>query len=340
MIATVVGAPVAIAVAALGYGAWALIALEVTIATVSTVLLWVLSPWRPSFTFSWTSLRELGRFGGNALGARFLADMAAISDKLLIGRFLGAAALGAYTVSYNTVLSPFTRIVAPLQEVLFPAFSRIQNEPERMAAAWLRASRVIAAIACPCLLGLIVVAPDFVPVVLGHKWHRAIPVIQLLAWAGLLQAMQGLGPSVLQARNRPDTLFKFTMVSFAGVAAAVAIGLPWGLNAVAIAYAALNTVLTPVFVRITARALGASAMSFLTNILGIVVAAAAMAGCVEIARRMLLDTSLPTWARLVFLIGVGALVYVPLLAWRTGDVVSDIRTLGRRASPTIEPNAL
>src|ERR1051326_7074643 len=91
MLATLVGAPVAIVVAVLGYGAWAFIVLEVTAAAVSTILLWLLSPWRLSFEFSWTSLRELGRFGGNALGARFLGDMAQISDKLLIGRFLGAA---------------------------------------------------------------------------------------------------------------------------------------------------------------------------------------------------------------------------------------------------------
>src|SRR4030095_847686 len=125
-----------------------------------------------------------------------------ITDNLLIGRFLGASALGTYVLAYNIVLLPFGRIAEPLAQVLFPALSRIRDEPAQIATYWLRAARLLSALAMPALLGLTVLAPDFVDVVLGPRWASAIPVIQLLAAVGLLQTLQFLNPVILQTLER------------------------------------------------------------------------------------------------------------------------------------------
>ena len=102
------------------------------------MLLWLVSPWRPSFSFSRASLRSLGGFSGNVFVHRLLYYLHRNVDNLLIGRFLGPAALGVYGFAYNVMLVPFSRIAGPLTEVLFPAFSRMQHDRERMTAIWVR----------------------------------------------------------------------------------------------------------------------------------------------------------------------------------------------------------
>ena len=72
----------------------------------------------------------------------------------MVGRFLGATALGRLTVSQTLVYLPFNRVAGPIQEVMFPAFSRMQDEPARIMAALNRVNQVIAAIAFPTLTGL------------------------------------------------------------------------------------------------------------------------------------------------------------------------------------------
>ena len=103
--------------------------------------------------FSLASLRSLGGFSANVFGTRVLFYLNRKLDHMLIGRFLGAAALGAYAVAYNVMLVPLSRIAQPIVEVLFPAISRIQDDRQRMAAMWLRANRMIGAITIPAMVG-------------------------------------------------------------------------------------------------------------------------------------------------------------------------------------------
>ena len=237
----VVSAGVGITLAAMGYGPWAIIAQQVVSAFVSTTLLWFSSPWRPRLAYSFASLRSLGGYSWNVFGARLLFYLNRNADNLLVGRFLGAAALGAYSVAYNVMLLPFSQVSVPVQDVLFPAFSRLQDDRRTLASTWLRANRVIAAVTVPALVGLIVVAPDFVHVVLGERWHRATPVIQILAWVGLLQSLQGLNGSVLRAVDRTNLLFRYSLVVVTASLIAFVLGLHWGIVGVAAAYALSST---------------------------------------------------------------------------------------------------
>ena len=62
-----------------------------------------------------------------------------------------------YTLATTVILTPFVRIAAPLQQVFLPAFSELREEPERMADFWIRATRMVAAISIPSLIGIAIV---------------------------------------------------------------------------------------------------------------------------------------------------------------------------------------
>ncbi|MEA2256571.1 MAG: hypothetical protein QOG35_2616, partial [Solirubrobacteraceae bacterium] len=241
-----------------------------------------------------------------------------------------AAPLGAYAIAYNVILVPFSRIAVPIQDVLFPAFSRIQGDRERIAEGWIRVTRLVAAISVPALVGLAVVAPDFVTVVLGDKWHAAAPVIQVLAWVGILQSLQSLNTGILEAVGRARTIFRYTVVFFAAHLIAFAVGLHWGIVGVAVGYSISTTLIEPAYLWLTSRAVGISPWRFLRALAGVVQAAVAMGIVVAGARAGLLSLGAPALVRLLACTLVGAAAYAGLCAWRAPEVVGEVRELARR----------
>lgn len=331
--ATLCGAVVAICVAAAGFGAWAIIIQQLVIALASSLLVWFVSPWRPRFVFSRESLRSLGGFGGNVLVTRLLFYVNRNTDNLLIGRFVGAAALGAYSIAYNIMLVPFNQISGPIQEVLYPALARIQNERDRMASAWIGVNRLVATVSIPALLGLIVVAPDFVAVVLGGKWSSATRVIQILAWVGLLQSLQGLNSGILQALDRTRLLVRYAVIVTTASLCGFGIGLHWGLIGVATGYAISSTIVEPYYLWLTARELHVPVRDFLRACAGSAQASLAMAAAVFGARQALVSAHVAVGLRLPMLIALGIAVYVPLVWWREPVVAGLAARRFRRATP-------
>jgi O-antigen/teichoic acid export membrane protein len=329
MVGLLFGAAAGVITALQGGGPWAIIAQQVTTALVTTILIVKRSPWRPTLRFSRAALRDMGGFSGFVLGHRLLYYIHRNADNLLIGRFVGAAGLGIYGLAYNVMLIPFSRIAGPIQQVLFPAFSRMQDEPERIAALWIRATRLVGAISIPALCGLVVVAPDFVPVVFGDRWNDAVPLIQILAWVGLLQSLQTLNTEILQARDRTSTIFRFSLVFFVAHLTAFVVGLHWGVVGVAAAYAISSTLVEPVFTWLTARAVGISPLRLVQSFWGVVQASVVMGATVYVVRSVLVTAGAGEFVRLALCVLAGILVYVPLCAWRQPELLDEIRRLRR-----------
>ena len=339
IVATLVSAPVALVAAALGAGAWALIVQALTYAVVSLPLLWVASSWRPAFVYSLDSLRNLGRFGINVLGGQLVRFVSTTSDTILIGRFLGPANVGAYAAALSVTRLPLIRIVAPLQNIAFPAFSRMQDDREALAAGWLRATSLVTFVIAPAMLGMMAVAPLFVEVVLGERWMAASPVLQALSWVALLSAVQQLGVgSVLLALDRSGTALVLTTATMVANIAAFVAGLPWGIDGVAVAYACAATVMTPVSTHVVLRAVGCSWRAFLAHFVPPLLAAAIMAGCVLTLRVAAGDLVAADALRLAALVAVGVIVYLATSAWLVPGAIHDVRQLlPRSRAPRLDP---
>lgn len=331
IIATAASCATAMTLAVLGFGPWAIIAQDLVIAIVSTALLWRASTWRPRFMFSMASLRGMAAYTSNVFGTKVFSWGTINIDNFLIGRFIGAAPLGAYTIGYSVMATPTNRIAEPITQVFFPAFSQMRD-PARIAVVWLRATRMIALVIVPVMLGLVAVAPDFVVAVFGEKWEEAIPVVQILAPAGALQALTALNGGILQSLDLTRLLFRFTVVLSVVTVAAFAIGIPWGIVGVSTAYLLVTVVLHPIFVALTARAVGITLGDWLRSIAGIVQAGAVMLLSVLGARELLLETDLPVGLRLVALMAIGALVFLPIVLWRAPEATAELRGLRERFS--------
>jgi O-antigen/teichoic acid export membrane protein len=333
MAATLVSTSVTMALAALGLGPWALVVQTLTITGVSTMLLWRSSGWRPRRLFSAESLRDLAPFSGHILGARTIAWGRSNVDNLLIGRYVGASRLGAYSIAFNLMVTPVTRLAGPLTQVFYPAFSRMRD-PERIGEVWLRAVRLVAAIVVPAMLGLAVVAPDFIAVLFGPRWHEAAPVLRILAPLGMVLALQALNYGILQSLARTRTLFRYTLIASLIAIGSFAVGLPWGIIGVATAYAVVSLVLLePWYLVLTARAVGVPVRSWIRSVSGVLGAGVAMAAILAAVRVGLVDAGLPPSARLIVLIVLGAGIYLPLLRWRVPELMEEVKAVRGRTQP-------
>jgi O-antigen/teichoic acid export membrane protein len=203
----------------------------------------------------------------------------------------------------------------------------MQDEPQRIAEAWARVVRMIAAITVPAMAGIMVVAPDFISVALGEQWMEAAPILQVLAWVGILQAIQSLNVDILMARDRTGLMFRFTAVFTTVQIAGFLVGINWGVMGLAVAFAITSTVIEPVLTVITARVIGVSPMIFFRAISGVFQAGAGMVAVLVLVRPALVEAGVPTGARLALLVALGAIVYLPLCAWRAPEVVRDTRSL-------------
>jgi O-antigen/teichoic acid export membrane protein len=323
------GAAAAITLGFAGAGAWAIVGQGLVQAGTSLVLLWTISPWRPTFTYSKESLRSLGSYSGKTLISQQLGYLVNNMDNLLVGRYLGSVALGIYSVAYNVMYLPVSRISQPLQQVLFSAFAKLQNEPKRLAEAWARGNEVISAVNAPAFLGMAVVAPDFVPIVLGQKWHAAVPVLQFLSLAGVGATLQTLNWSTVQAMGRPGVMLRFRLFSTPVTLAAFAIGLHWGVVGVAASFAVSRFVVTPVSTFITCRTLGCSPVYVRGEAL-VVCLAVVMAAAVEVARLGLMHAGVPAGARLAVVVLFGIAIYGGLLLLFAPRVIRELRMLAPR----------
>jgi O-antigen/teichoic acid export membrane protein len=322
----------AVGLAAAGFGPWAIIAQSLVISGVATVLAWFASPWRPSMRFSWESLRGMMRFASHTFGANAVSWAQLNVDNFLVGRFVGAAPLGAYSIASSTSLTPLRRIAGPIGEVFFPAFSRLR-EPDRVAVAWLQSLQMVSLIVVPLTFGLVVIGQEFVLGLFGHKWHAAVTPLEVMAPIGLLQALGSQSTGVLSAIDRTQLLWRSTALLALASVASFAIGLPWGIDGVAIAYLAASVVLQPLYVHVTARAVGRTLWDVLRAISGLLQAGIAMVAATFGARELLLSAGLGILPRLAVLVVVGAVVYIAFVVWRAPDIMAQIfETLRRRRS--------
>jgi PST family polysaccharide transporter len=330
IVATVVAAGCALAVAFAGGGPWAIITNYLVFASASTLLVWLMSDWRPHFIFSRASLRDLGGFGLGIFGARIMSWGNSSMDNVLVGRYLGPGPLGSYALAYNIMYVPITRVSLPLASVFSPAYARMQHDPDRLRNAWLRSKTLISSLLAPAFAVTIVVAPDLVPVVFGSKWHAAIVPIQLLCLAGLAQTLVGLHWSVLTALKKPGTLLKVNVIVTVVTIAAFIAGLPFGIVGVAGFYALARWVLVPIDTYLTTRAVSYSFWSALkagAEVLPLAVGAAAVGYGL---RLLMVQASAPHLAQLVVVSAVILLAYAALLRLALPNVFAEIRGHLRR----------
>ncbi|NLE44026.1 MAG: MOP flippase family protein, partial [Chloroflexi bacterium] len=242
--ATLLAGAVAIVLALMGYGVFALV-WQMIISTIGRVVfLWYSSAWRPAFRFSWSAVRELLGFSTNLLGFSTFNYWVRKADDLLIGKFVGSAGLGVYTRAYSIMLLPLNQVSSVVSRVMFPTLSQIKDDRRRVKRIYLRSISIVALITFPMMLGLLVVSESFVLALYGLQWKEIIPLLRMLSLVGLAQSIGTTTGWIYQSQGRTDWMFRWGVASGIVTLISFAIGIRWGVLGVAIAYVVRTFALT------------------------------------------------------------------------------------------------
>ena len=265
--ATVLAMICAVGAAYLGAGAWALVLQQVVLAGTMTAFFIVAARWRPSFEFSQTAFRSLGRFAMPLTGAAVLFALQALVTGLLVGYLVGIDALGVWNFSMAIVVLPAVLLSAPLARVIYAAFARMRGERERVAEVWLNGLMLVAGVVLPVLVVLIAIAPDLIPFAFGDQWRPAVPVVQILAVFFMSRALQMWNSSVMDAAGKPHVGMILNAAVLVVLPPSVWLGSEFGVQGVAVAYslAALLFGEIPSFV-LTTRELSVSQLRVLRSL--------------------------------------------------------------------------
>lgn len=187
-----------------GYGVWALVAGALTGQTFNLILLWVSSNWRPSPQYEFSLAKKLFSFGVWIIAESFGAWLITWGDALMVGKFFGLHDLGVYRTGWNMVTIIFGFTLNPFLPVLYPAFSRMQNDRDALSTTFHKTNRVIAAMAVPIGVGLLLTGPELASILCGDKWQGLGLVLAILGIMFGLSWLVGVNPELYRAMGRPD----------------------------------------------------------------------------------------------------------------------------------------
>ena len=295
------GLAAAIAGALNGWAAWALIAQQLVAVGLRTLFVVASSHYRPRFEFSFAELGPHVSFGRDTIYLTLTGVFVRQIDSLFIGKMIGAAPLGLYSMAQRILALPTQLVSAPVQGVLFTQMVVIRNDLKALKDLVLIGSMLIALIVFPAIAVVAVAAEPYFVFFLSEKWAPAAPIFAAIAPAIALQTMLTLAGTMLMAIGRPGlrlrTVFEFALCW--------ALVLPFtaqlGIEAVAISYTITYLLYLPRHLSLLMSPINCSSLEFVGNLMPAVLAALAAAAAQYALQIILTPTPLQA-------VGISALV--------------------------------
>lgn len=245
LIGVVAGGAVGVTMALLNCGVWSLVGQQLSMHLAGVLLLWSTCEWRPKPRFSKQRFQELLSFGINIVGSRILEFVNTNSDNFLIGYFLGPVALGYYTVGYRVLQLMVDLLNTTIEQVALPAFAKMQHDIEQVQRGFYLAIRLTSFVAFPLFCGMSVLAPELIQILFGQQWLPSVPVMQTLAFIGMLNSIYYFKGSVLVAMGKPAWNLGIACVNAIVNVIAFTLVVHWGIVAVAAAFVIRGYLLSP-----------------------------------------------------------------------------------------------
>ena len=322
------------------YGAWSLIYGQLLGTLASVIGVWIVMPWRPRLRLHADAAGDLLNYGSKIVVVGVLGYFVANLGNFLVGRYLGAAALGVYVLALRIPEVLIKESALVVNKVLFPVFSRVRSDPAMMGRGYIAVMRYLTLMVAPLGAGLAAVAEPFVLGLLSEKWAELIPVMRLSAIYTLLMAVSFNAGTVFKAIGRPGLIIKLSLLRLALLAPALWWAVTGPGTLVAVAWVLLAAIVVHLALSLiwVARLLGLSLADLCRSILPALVSAAIMFVVVTAATRLM--HSLPSLVQLAAGIGVGAICYLGLIwFWQRDHLRDGYATLkasvaSRQSSPT------
>ena len=195
-----------------GFGAWSLVLGHVGGTALAVIAYWWVIPWRPTFRFNLGIAKSMLFYGSNIVAVNSLGSLSNNLDYLIIGRFLGAEALGIYTLAFRLPELLVKQLCLVASTVIFPAYTKMRDDTVELSRYFLVTMSYVTMITVPIALGLAVVSRPLVLSLYTEKWEDAVPVMSAIAIYMLIRSLNFNIGDVYKAQGRPEILTKLSLV--------------------------------------------------------------------------------------------------------------------------------
>lgn len=225
----IIGAACAIIMAYHGGGVWSLVAMQIIYGVVFILVLWLITKWTPSLCFSVKSLRELFGFGGYILFANILQETCKNLQGIIIGRKFSATQMGYFSQAYKLDQITSYSIPQVIVQVMYPVYSSLQDDRERLNEIVAMNMRVITFLIFPIIGLLILIAEPLIVFLYGEKWLPSVPYFQVLCVGGFFVCLQNVNFYAVAAVGKSKQLFYWSFYKWGFLLCALIIGMNFGM---------------------------------------------------------------------------------------------------------------
>ena len=325
----VVYAVLALTLAYYGYGVWSIVIAHVVQSILTAVLFLAIAMWRPRFHFAWSDISSIFSFSANLTAFDVLNYLLFNADRFIVGRYLGAGALGIYDLA-NRLCGYVVRFFLPaLMRVLFPAMARIADDDERLNKALLRAMAGMVLVFAPTVAGIAAISDIFIEVVFDPRWSAVTLLIPILAVRYLLELILRIVAVLYRVKGRTDLLLYWGIGSGAVFVLSYVVGLQWGIVGVAVAQSLAMCALTYPALRIPLSLTGLPIRRVLVTVVPHLLACAVMVIAVRVFLTAGTGLALTPSMQLFCAVGLGAAVYGAAILLMRAAGVKDLLFLVR-----------
>jgi O-antigen/teichoic acid export membrane protein len=331
-IAEVVGTGVktlgTLALAYAGFGVWALVWGHLARAVVLNGALLTFAGWWPGLQVERKGMRSVLTFGLRITGMNLIGNSSPAITTLILARLLGGTAVGLYAMALSLAEAPHRISTAVINQISFPVFSRLQEEPEQLARYFLKMSKYLTVISLPSQIGLILVASDLVPLLLSSRWAAVTVPFQIMCLESAVVIATLTASPLLTALGRANLLLGRSFLSVIVMAVATLVGAPFGLVGVVTARLVFMVPLRTTLLLPCLRTLRIPIRAYLGTLASPAIASGWMAGVMLAVQHVLLSEAGPV-ARIVASVMAGALTYPAVLLFLDREVAAEVGTVAR-----------
>jgi len=251
IISTAFGFVVAIILAWLGYGYWALVWKELSRTLLSTILAWSFCHWRPGLPVRNAGIKSMLQFGGSVTGYNILYYLSNNLDMILIGKFFGAVPVGLYSRAKQLTTIPVNQLLEPIRYVSLPTLSTLQNDPGKFRNYFEKMLAVLSFLYMPLIMYIGIYSHPIVYIALGSQWMDAVPIFRLLTISVFATPIIVLLGMIMLSSGQTKRYFFWGLFTSSSIVIAFVVGIRWGIIGVAASWpiaTAVNLIFSLFFV--------------------------------------------------------------------------------------------
>lgn len=303
----------AVALAWLGHGGWALVMLTLLNNGLSSLMNLLLAPWRPSLRFDTGLVPRLLRTAFSISARNVVKSSINPAIQFIVTAVLGAAAGGLYLIGVRFVSILSSLSMMPAQYAALPLFNRVKGDPLRRAGALLNAAAVMSVLSAPIYVGTSALAPFLLPALLGGQGGLVAPVVQGMLLHSPVLVLTNLAVPALVSMNMASRVLALTAGQMVLTVAVAAVASRTSLAAVGWSYAVAYSLLLPAFLVALRQAFAVPAAQLAAAVFRPWVAAMLAGVCAFATAWAAHRQSVAPWLGLAAGAGTGLLVYLLLL---------------------------